>query len=60
MDKNKDYIILKKDNKIDIKNSNFNIIAIIFFLLLISIIITVLKNNYKNKKIEYYNQFYDI
>ena len=60
MDKNKDYIIEKNDNKKNIKNSNFNIIAIIFFLLLISIIITVLKNNYKNMKIEYYNQFYDI
>ena len=56
MDKNKDYIIEKKDNK----KYNFIIIAYIFFLLLISIIITVLKNNYKNKKIEYYNQFYDI
>ena len=54
LDKNKDYIYEKKD----IKNSN--LYNIIFFLLLISIIITILKNYYKNSKIEYYNQYYEI
>ena len=57
MEKNKDYIIEKKDNKKDYKNSNLNIFTIVFFLLLISIIITALKNSYKNKKIEYYHQY---
>jgi len=42
LDKNKYFIFEIKDKKKNIKNSNFNIIAIIFFLLLISIIITVL------------------
>ena len=60
LEKNKDYIIEKEDNKKNIKNSDFDIIVIIFFMILISMIITVFKNYYKNKKIEYYNQYYEI
>ena len=60
LDKNKDYIIEKEDIKKDINNSDINIIVIIFFIILISMVMTIFKNYYKNKKIEYYNQYYDI
>ena len=59
-DKNKNYIYLKEDNKKDIIKSNFDFIVIIVSIILISMAMTIFKNYYKNKKIEYYNQYYEI
>ena len=59
-DKNKNYIYVREDNKKDIIKSNFDFIVIIVFIILISMAMTIFKNYYKNKKIEYYNQYYDI
>ena len=60
LDKNKNYMIANEiKNKKLLLNYSIYIIIIIFFSFFFSIILTKIKNNYKNKKIEYYNCYFE-
>ena len=58
LDKNKNFFIEKEENK-KIFNSSICFIIIIISIFLLSLILTKAKNYYKNKKIEYYNYYYN-
>ena len=61
LNKNKNYIVDEKENyKNENLKSNIHIIFIIFSIFIFSITLTYSKKYVKNKKIEYYNYYYEI
>ena len=59
LDKNKNYLIKEKEDNKDFLKSNLNI-WILFYFLIALIILSLFKKYHKNKRIEYYNIYYDI
>ena len=61
LNKNKNFIVEEKEKyKNENLKSHIHIIIIIFSIFIFSVILTYSKTYYKNKKIEYYNYYYEI
>ena len=60
LDKNNNYFIEEIENIKDIKKSDFKVFIIIFFIVIFAVAVTIFKNYHKNKKIKYYNYYYEI